>query len=206
MRGPKATSPPAKTPGAVVLRFSSILRMPRGVTCTPSSVSRIGKVSLLADGENHAVAGNDLFLVAEGRIEAAVLVEDARRSANLQTSNHAVFANHFLRPPAVIDHDAFVLGLFHFAFPRRHLGAGFEADHVRLLRRRSAWRRAPHPMPAAGSFLLRRGARKSTASCTRRTAARATSMATLPPPTTATRLPSSISNPRLTLMRKSMPL
>jgi hypothetical protein len=30
-------------------------------------------------------------------------------------------------------------------------------------------------------------------SCTRRTAARATSMATLPPPTTTTRLPSSIS-------------
>jgi hypothetical protein len=33
---------------------------------------------------------------------------------------------------------------------------------------------------------------KSVASCTRRTAARATSMATLPPPTTTTRLPSSI--------------
>src|ERR1019366_7834621 len=34
------------------------------------------EVGLLADGEAHASAGNDLFLVAEDRIEAAILIED----------------------------------------------------------------------------------------------------------------------------------
>ena len=92
------------------------------------------EVGLLADGQDHAVAGNDLFFVAECRIETAVFVEDRKAAANLEAGHDAILANNLLRSPAVVDHDAFVLGFVHFAFPCRHLRARFKADHVHLFR------------------------------------------------------------------------
>jgi len=49
--------------------------------------------------ENHAVAGNDLLFVAEGGIEAAILIEDSEAAANLQASTTAVFADDSLWDP-----------------------------------------------------------------------------------------------------------
>ena len=85
------------------------------------------KVGLLADGENHAVAGNDLLFVAEGGIEAAILIEDSEAAANLQASNNAVFADDLFGTPSVFNCDTFVFGLIHFALPRRHLHTRFQA-------------------------------------------------------------------------------
>ena len=49
-----------------------------------------GQVGLLADGEDHVVARNHLFFVAEGRVEAAVFIEDRDAGANLEPDDHAV--------------------------------------------------------------------------------------------------------------------
>src|SRR5579863_8926264 len=65
----------------------------------------VREVSLLADGENHAVAGNDLLLVAKRRTEAALLVEDGQTAAHLEASSNAVFTDDFFRAPTVVDLD-----------------------------------------------------------------------------------------------------
>jgi hypothetical protein len=93
---------------------------------------QIREIRLLPDSQNHAVAGDDLLFFAEGGIEASVLVEHREAAPHLQPRDNAVLADNFLRPPAVVEHDAFVLRLVHFDLPGRHLLARLQAHHVHL--------------------------------------------------------------------------
>jgi len=52
--------------------------------------------------------GMNLLFVAEGGIEAAILIEDSEAAANLQASNNAVFADDSLWDPSVFNCDTFV--------------------------------------------------------------------------------------------------
>ena len=85
LRGPKATSPPAKTPGAEVARVSRV-HADRAAGRQLDAVSGLqeGEVRLLADGQDAGVGVEVAItsVVVAGR-EAAVLVEDrdARRAA-----------------------------------------------------------------------------------------------------------------------------
>src|ERR1035437_7971596 len=88
------------------------------------------EVGLLADGQDHAVAGDDLFFVTEYRIEAAVFIKNSETAADFESGDDAVLADNLFRSPTVIHHDALVLGFVNFALPCRHLCARFQADHV----------------------------------------------------------------------------
>src|ERR1039457_313295 len=79
------------------------------------------KVRLLPDGEDHVVAREHLFLVAECRVETAVFVEDGDAGAHLEAGHHTVGADDLLRSPGVLHGDAFMLGFVHLALPGRHL-------------------------------------------------------------------------------------
>src|ERR1700690_55549 len=91
-----------------------------------------GEVRLLADGQDHAMALDQLLVVAEGRIEAAVFVKDGDAAADLPAGDDAVLSDDLFRPPTVLDDDAFLLRLVDLAFPRRHLPAGFQAHQAHL--------------------------------------------------------------------------
>jgi hypothetical protein len=129
------------------------------------------QVGSLADGENNAVGGNVLHVgFVERRIEFPASVEDRRAAHRAQRRNFPRFENHFPRAALIVQANAFVGAFDHFDLVGRHLGAALQANHVDFFVAAQAQCRTGHVvhlMAVSG-----------------RTADRATSYATLPPPIT----------------------
>jgi len=80
---PKGDIAAGEDAGAVVIRFSSILRIPaRHLHSFIACQER--EVGLLADCQDHAVAGNNLLFIAECRIEASVSSKTVRQRRTLR--------------------------------------------------------------------------------------------------------------------------
>ena len=126
--------------------------------------------------------------------------------AHPEAGDDAVRADDLLGSPPVVHGDALVLGFVDFALPGGHLLARFQAHQAHLFgagTHRHAGR-VQGRLQALRSGFGGAGIATIPAPAARPRAPRRWPRCRRPPPTT--RLPSSISYPRLTLIRKSMPL
>src|ERR1039457_4230576 len=183
---------PRKTPGAVVMRFSSILRIPRGVTCTSSWPPR---------NERSACCPMARTTLSHGITFSWSLNAGLKRPFSSKTETQA----RTLRPVTTPSAPTISFGPQEFSTAMPSCSASSTSLCQAGICRRDS-RLTRHTCSAPDRIAMRAASKAgcklsspdsappdSHDSWTRRTAARATSMATLPPPTTTTRLPSSIS-------------
>ncbi len=133
VRGPCATSPPAKTPGSARHQRAAVGDDEAARDFEPAALDA-GEVGALPHGEDDLVALEaQPALGVELRIEAAAIlntVEDA--VAVLEHDLAVVLDAH--GPPARMQGHALGHGGLDLVRAGRHLAALFEADHVHLLR------------------------------------------------------------------------